>query len=180
MVKPHDMTALLQAWAEGDEGARDELMPLVYEDLRRIAENRMRREKNLLTIETTGLVHEAYLRLVDQARARWQNRGHFFSIAARVMRRILVERHRARHAQKRGDPDARIAIEDVDVPAGGAPLDLELLGHALDRLEQQDPDQARIVELRFFAGLTIEETADAVGVSPATVKREWTLARTWL
>jgi RNA polymerase sigma factor (TIGR02999 family) len=131
-------------------------------------------------MQATGLVHEAYLRLAGQTRTRWQSRAHFFAIAARVMRRILVEAYRARRAQKRGNPDARIALEDIDVAAPTPALDVESLNAALDVLDAQDPQQAKLVELRYFAGLTIEETAEALGSSPATVKREWALARAWL
>jgi RNA polymerase sigma factor (TIGR02999 family) len=175
------VTELLQSWAEGDEAARDALVPLVYAQLRKIAQKRLRRESDGATIQATGLVHEAFLRLVDQTRVRWQNRAHFFAIAARVMRRILVEQYRARNAAKRGGPAVvRVAIEDVDVARAPESFDLDVLNRALDRLARQDELHARIVELRYFGGLTLEETAEAVGVSPATVKREWALARAWL
>ncbi|HVQ26976.1 MAG TPA: ECF-type sigma factor [Planctomycetota bacterium] len=174
-----DVTGLLAAWSEGDQVARDAVVALVYAELRRIAKNRMRREGDAVTLQTTGLVHEAYLRLARQ-NAQWQNRAHFFAIAARVMRRVLVEGYRGRHAQKRGGLRARVALEEVDAAATPASLDLEALNGALDGLERQDRLQAHIVELRYFAGLTIEETAEAVHLSPATVKREWALARAWL
>jgi RNA polymerase sigma factor (TIGR02999 family) len=175
-----EVTELLAAWADGDEAARDMVVSLVYAELRRIAKNRMRREGDVMTIQTTALVHEAYLRLADQTRTRWQNRAHFYAIAARVMRRVLVEKHRRRHAWKRGGAHARVSIDRIEVAEEPAPLDLDLLNQALDRLEQLDPLQARIVELRFFAGLTVEETAEAVELSRATVNREWALARAWL
>jgi RNA polymerase sigma factor (TIGR02999 family) len=181
MPKPGDLTELLAAWSSGDDAARDEAVALVYAELRRIARNRMRREGDLVTVQTTGLVHEAYLRLAQQSSTRWQNRAHFFAIAARIMRRILVEAHRARHAQKRAEPGGvRVALEDVEVAAPEMSVDVAQLADALDRLERQDPRQATIVELRFFAGLTVEETAEAIELSPITVKREWALARAWL
>ena len=171
------MTELLRAWAEGDEAARDAAIELAYAELRRIAQNRILGEGDGVTIDATGLAHEAFMRLADQNRVQWQNRAQFFAIAARVMRRILVDRHRARNAQKRSA--SRVMVSDVDV-ATPVELDLELLNLALDRLALQDERQAQIVELRFFAGLTVEEAAEVVGVSPATLKREWALARAWL
>jgi RNA polymerase sigma factor (TIGR02999 family) len=175
-----DLTELLQAWVDGDPEARDAVIARVYDDLRRLAANRMRREGDSVTLQTTGLVHEAYLRLVEQDRTRWANRAHFFAIAAQVMRRILVERYRARHAQKRGGQAVRVSLADADVAGGEDRVDLEALEPALDRLARQDAQQARVVELRFFAGLTIEDTAEVLGLAPAAVKREWLLARAWL
>ena len=171
------MTELLQAWADGDEAARDAAVELAYAELRRIAQNRLLGEGDAVTIDATGLAHEAFMRLADQNRVQWQNRAQFFAIAARVMRRILVDRHRARTAQKR--TAARVVLSAADI-ATPVELDLELLNRALDRLSLQDPRQAQIIELRFFAGLTIEDAAEVVGVSPATLKREWALARAWL
>jgi RNA polymerase sigma factor (TIGR02999 family) len=179
-VKDPDVTQLLAAWSDGDEAARDAVVAMVYAELRRIARNRMRREGDAVTLQTTGLVHEAYLRLARQHATQWRNRAHFFAIAARVMRRVLVESYRGRHAQKRGGLRARVELDAIDAAATPVSLDLEALEAALDGLERQDELQARIVELRYFAGLTIEETAEAVGLSPATVKREWALARAWL
>ena len=172
-----DMTLLLRAWADGDESARDAAIELAYAELLRIAQNRMRGERDVYTIDATGLAHEAFMRLADQDRVEWQNRAQFFAIAARTMRRILVDRHRARKAQKR--TATCIVLSQVDA-VKPVELDLELLNRALDRLALQDPRQAQIVELRFFAGLTIEDTAEVVGISPASVKREWALARAWL
>ncbi|MEZ4363732.1 MAG: ECF-type sigma factor [Kofleriaceae bacterium] len=179
MAQPGDITQLLQAWAAGDEAARDAAIELAYPELRRIAQNRLRTEGDALTLDATGLAHEAYLRLAEQHQTRWENRAQFFAIVARVMRRILVDRHRARMAQKRAGGVARVAFSDVDLAMPEA-LDLDRLNDALDRLALQDARQAQIVELRFFAGLTIEEAGEAVGVSPATLKREWVLARAWL
>jgi RNA polymerase sigma factor (TIGR02999 family) len=173
------MNELLAAWAEGDLAARDAVISKVYAELKQMARRRMHKERDAVTMQTTGLVHEAYLRLAGQ-RGGWQNRAHFFAIAARVMRRILVESYRGRHAQKRGDPRARVPIDGLELAAPEAAADMEAVAQALDRLEQQDELQARIVELRFLAGLSIEETAEVVGLSPATVKREWALARAWL
>jgi RNA polymerase sigma factor (TIGR02999 family) len=174
-----EVTELLAAWSGGNEAAGDAVMELVYTELHQMARRRMRGERDLITMQATGLVHEAYLRLAGQ-RTGWQSRAHFFAIAARVMRRVLVEAYRARRAQKRGNPDARIALDDIDVAAPAPALDVESLNAALERLEEQDADSARLVELRYFAGLTIEETAEAMDLSPATVKRNWALARAWL
>jgi RNA polymerase sigma factor (TIGR02999 family) len=173
-----DITERLRAWADGDLDARDAAVELAYEELRRIAENRIRREAGVPSLDPTGLAHEAFLRLAEQRHVQWENRAQFFAIAARLMRRILVDRHRARHAQKRADPETRLTLSDVEAPAGS--IDLEQLDAALDRLATMDPRPAQIVELRFFAGLTVEEVAEVVGISTATVKREWAVARAWL
>jgi len=177
--QPGDITERLRAWAAGDVDARDAAVELVYGELRRIAQNRLRRERQVLTLDATGLAHEAFLRLAEQRHVLWENRAQFFAVAARMMRRILVDQHRARHAQKRGDGATMLTLSGVDVAAPDA-LDLALLDGALDRLALQDARQAQIVELRFFGGLSIEDAAEVVGVSPATVKREWALARAWL
>ncbi len=178
MSQPGDLTELLQAWSDGDAAARDAAIELAYAELRKIAHNRLRTEGDVQTLDATGLAHEAFVRLAAHDQVRWENRAQFFAIAARVMRRILVDRHRARHALKRG-AGTRVAMPDV-AAAGDPELDLDQLNDALDRLAVQDPRQARIVELRFFAGLTIEDAAEVVGLSPATLKREWALARAWL
>lgn len=160
----------------------DALLPIVYEELRRLAAAYLRRERPGQTLQPTGLVHEAYLRLRKDRPDRWQNRAHFCAIAAHAMRQILIERARARGAQKRGGARPRVTLQD-DVAGEDGPLsavDLLALDEALGRLAALDPEQARLVELRFFGGLTIEETADAMGLSPATVKRHWTVARAWL
>ena len=178
-----DITRLLHDWQRGDRGALDRLIPLVYSELHSIAARHMSREPRNGTLQTTGLVNEAYLRLVDQRDTAWQNRGHFFAIAAQAMRRILLDDARRRLRQKRGGAAVRVAIEEVSVTAPDTPVgavELLAIDSALRDLEQLDPDQARIVELRFFGGLTVDETSVALGVSPATVKREWAIAKGWL
>ena len=178
---PHEVTQLLVAWGNGDKAALDRLMPLVYEELRRLARHYMSRERPGHTLQTSALVNEAYLRLVDQAGMRWENRAHFFGIAARIMRQVLVDRARARHAAKRGGGDYKLDLTDIsDVPDQSRRLDLLALDRALDGLASFDQQQSRIVELKFFGGLSIEETAVVMGVSTATVKREWALAKSWL
>ena len=161
----------------------DALLPVVYEELRRLAAAYLRRERPGQTLQPTALVHEAYLRLMKDRPDRWQNRAHFCAIAAHSMRQILIERARARGAQKRGGAQPRVTLDEAIVAAGGGDspsVDLVALDDALQRLEALDPEQARLVELRFFGGLTIEETAEAMKISPATVKRHWTMARAWL
>jgi RNA polymerase sigma factor (TIGR02999 family) len=158
----------------------DSLLPLVYQELRRLAAAYIRREKPGQTLQPTALVHEAYLRLMKDRPDRWQNRAHFCAIAAHSMRQILIERARARQAQKRFGGQARVTLQDALVKGGEQSFDLLALDEAIERLAELDPAQARIVELRFFGGLTVEETADAMGISPATVKRHWTIARAWL
>jgi RNA polymerase sigma factor (TIGR02999 family) len=159
------------------------LLPAVYDELHRQAERAMRREHDAHTLQATALVNEAYLRLVDQSRVEWKNRAHFFGIAAQVMRRILVDHARSRLAGKRGAGAQRLTLDDEnvgapDAPAGG--VDVLDLHDALERLGAMDATQARVVELRYFSGLNIEETAEALAISPATVKREWSVARAWL
>ena len=176
----HDVTRLLVAWGNGDRAALDRLMPLVYEELRRLARHYMSRERPGHTLQTTALVNEAYLRLVDQEELRLENRAHFFGIAARLMREILVDHARSRQAAKRGGGQYRLSLTKVDRPASGPDMNLLALDEALGRLEALDPQKSRIVELRYFGGLGIEETAEVIGVSPATVKRDWKLARAWL
>jgi RNA polymerase sigma factor (TIGR02999 family) len=178
---PPDVTALLLSWSGGEAAAADRLIPVVYEELHRQAARAMRREGHSHTLQATALVHEAYLRLVDQQRVQWRNRGHFFGIAAEVMRRVLVDHARARDAAKRGGGAQRLTLGDaLGVPSDGADADVLALHEALERLALLDPDQARLVELRYFGGLNIEESAEALGVSPATVEREWAVARAWL
>lgn len=178
MTGPGDVTTLLLAWSEGDEAARSRLIDAVYDELRRLASRHLRRERTDHSLVATALVHEAYLKLVDQRRVRWQNRAHFFSVAARVMRRILVDHARSRGAAKRGG--VKVALEEID--PGAAPLDVDLLAldAALKKLGALDERQSRLVELRFFAGLTVDEAAAAMDVAPITVKRDWALARAWL
>jgi len=177
-----DVTGLLLAWGRGDQSAADRLVAAVYDELRRQADRAMRREGGAHTLQATALVHESYLRLVDQRQVEWRNRAHFFAIASTVMRRILVDHARARLTAKRGGGVVPITL--AGAAHGGAQetddVDLLALHEALERLAALDADQARLVELRYFGGLTIEETAEALGVSPATVKREWALARAWL
>ena len=176
--KTGSVSALLHAWGHGDRQARDDLLPLVYQALREQAARYLRRERRDHTLQPTALVHEAYLRLVGQDHVSWQNRAHFFAVAARVMRRVLVDHARAKRAQKR-DFGQRIALDEaVSFPAE-RDLDLLALEEALVSLEETDARQARIVELRFFGGLTIEETAHVLGVSETTVKREWDFAKAW-
>jgi RNA polymerase sigma factor (TIGR02999 family) len=173
---------LLDRAAKGDANAASRLMPLVYDELRRLAAGYLRRERPGQTLQATALVHEAYVRLVRPADQPWTGRTHFLAIAAVSMRQILVDRARRRHAAKRGGGAERITLDDAMLPSptSGSSVDLMALDRALDELAALDPQQARIVELRYFGGLTVEETAEVVGVSPATVKRHWTLARAFL
>jgi RNA polymerase sigma factor (TIGR02999 family) len=179
MTGDADVTALLVAWGDGDETARSRLMDAVYDELRRVARRHLRRERDEHSLAPTALVHEAYLRLVDQRRVRWQSRAHFFGIAAQLMRRILVDHARSRAAAKRGS-DRTVVLEGLEMET--APLDVDVLAldAALDRLAAVDARQSRLVELRFFAGLTVEETAAALDIAPITVKRDWAHARAWL
>jgi RNA polymerase sigma factor (TIGR02999 family) len=175
------ITHLLDAWSRGERQALDALLPLVYEELHRIAERYFRRESRSHTLQPTALVNEAYVRLVDQRRVSWQNRAHFFGVAASLMRRILVDHARSRQALKRGGGQAAVTLQ----PASGweeATADVELLDldAALDSLAAFDPRQARVTELRFFCDLDVDETAEVLGISTATVKREWRVARAWL
>jgi RNA polymerase sigma factor (TIGR02999 family) len=174
------VTDLLQAWSGGDTAALDRLVPIVYKELRRQAERFLRHESPGHTLQTTALVHEAYLRLVDQRQAHWQNRSQFFGVAAQLMRRILVDHARAHLAAKRGRPAVQVTLDEKVVETSGTDLDLLALDDALTKLAQLDSQQARVVELRYFTGLGIEEAARALRVSPATVKRELAIARAWL
>jgi RNA polymerase sigma-70 factor (ECF subfamily) len=177
------ITQLLHAWQAGDREALDQLMPLVYNELHVIAARHLAHEHRQGTLQATALVNEVYIKLVDQSRADWQNRAHFFAIAARLMRRILIDDARRRLREKHGGGLTQVAVEDADVavPASAVDvIDVLQLDRALQELEQLDPEQARIVELRFFGGLTVEETAVVAGTSPATVKREWAMAKGWL
>jgi len=176
------VTQLLEAWRNGDARAADQLVPLVYAHLRRIAAVKMQREQGGHTLQPTALVHEAWLRLTQQHDSGWQNRAQFFAIAAQAMRRILVDHARKRQAAKRGDGEAPVDLDDVSrVLAVRLPDErLVALDDALQELARLDERQAQIVELRFFAGLSVEETAGVFGVSPTTIKREWATARAWL
>jgi RNA polymerase sigma factor (TIGR02999 family) len=176
---PKSVTQLLADWSKGDQEALDGLMPLVYDELRRLAASYMRRERPDHTLQSTALVHEAYLRLVDQRSVKWQNRTHFFGVAAQLIRRLLVDHARTHQAAKRGAAYKLSLDEAIDVPEQ-RDVSLLALDDALNTLAAMDPQQSRIVELRFFGGLSIEETAEVVGISPATVKRDWTLAKAWL
>jgi RNA polymerase sigma-70 factor (ECF subfamily) len=166
--------------SEDNRQSLDSLLPVVYQELRRLAAGYIRHEKPGQTLQPTALVHEAYLRLLKDRPDRWQNRAHFCAIAAHSMRQILIERARARNAQKRWGEKARITLDESLMGSGEQSVNLLALDEALERLAGLDPEQARIVELRFFGGLTVDETADALSVSPATVKRHWTIARAWL
>ena len=177
-IPERDITGLLKDWSGGDREALERLMPVVYGELRRLAASYLRSERPDHTLQPTALVHEAYMRLSDQRSVEWANRSHFFHIAARIMRRILVDHARRRRAAKRDAASFRVTLADAEA-ADRAP-ELIALDTALSGLEKLDPQQARIVELRFFGGLTVEETAEATGVSTATVKREWRTARAWL
>ena len=174
-----DITQLLLAWERGDEAARDELIPLVYDALRRIARHHLRGERAGHTLQTTALINEAYLKLVEQS-VSWQSREHFFGIAARLMRQILVDYARARQRLKRGGNQQQISLKFADETANEQAADLLALNDALETLAEVDPQKSRIVELRFFGGLTIEETAQVMGISTPSVERGWRAARAWL
>jgi len=178
--EPEEVTDLLIAWREGDQAALDKLMPLVYEELRRLAHRRRWRERQDHTLQTTALVHEAYLRLIDQRDAQWQNRAHFYAIAAQMMRRILVDNARARNYQKRGGGAQQVTLGEALEVSDNRAAEVVALDDALEALAAFDPRKSRMIELRFFGGLSIEETAEVLGVSPGTVMRDWTLAKTWL
>lgn len=176
-----EVTQLLADWQSGDQQALEVLMPLVYKELHRLADHYLRRERVGHTLQATALINEAYLRIIKQDEVNWQNRAHFFGVAAQMMRRILVDHARSHLYAKRGGGAQKLTInEAIDVPQQERDLDLVALDDALQRLEQIDPQQSKIIELRFFGGLTIEETAEVLGISPATIKREWNWAKAWL
>jgi RNA polymerase sigma factor (TIGR02999 family) len=177
---PQQVTQLLVAWGDGDQAARDELMPLVYEELRRLAHQCLRRERPGHTLQTSALLNEAYLRLVDQKNIHWQDRSHFFGIAARLMRQVLVDYARKRRYAKRGGDARRVSLDEAMIASEERAADVVALDDALKSLAEIDPRQSQIVELRFFGGLSIEETAEVLAVSPGTVMRDWTLAKAWL
>ena len=177
---PGQVTALLRAWGGGDTTARDRLMPLVYAELRKMARRHMARERPGHTIQTTALVHELYLRLVDQERVRWQDRAHFFAIAAQLMRRILVDHARKRLNIKRGGKVDMVPLEAAGEVFAKRAAEVVAIDDAVKTLSAVDERKGRIVELRFFGGLSIEETADVLGVSAGTIMRDWTLAKAWL
>jgi RNA polymerase sigma factor (TIGR02999 family) len=174
----HHVTELLHHWSNGDQGALDELLPIIYGELRKVAHQYLHREHAEQTLQTTALVNEAYLKLIDQRSVNWQNRAHFFAIAAQAMRRILIDNARKRRAAKR--EGEKISLDDVAVISSDRSEHFLALDEALQKLEELDSQQSKIVELRYFGGLTIEETAEAMNLSPATVKREWAMARAWL
>jgi RNA polymerase sigma factor (TIGR02999 family) len=177
---PQNVTQLLIDWSKGDKEALDNLVPLVYEELRRQAARYLRHERAGHTLQTTALIHEAYLRLVDQRNVHWQNRAHFFGIAAQMMRRILVDHARTKKRAKRGGSDIRVSFSEATLKAPDQDLDIVALDEALEHLAEIDEQQSKIVELRFFSGLTVEESAEVLGFSPATVKRDWSMAKAWL
>ena len=177
---PNGITELLGRWSRGDEEALDQLMPLVYGELRRLAGAYLRRERQQHTLQPTALVNEAYLKLVRQRNMPWQNRAQFFGVAAQLMRRILVDHARANYASKRGGHQVYVSLKNVGPSETQVEADVLALHDVLNRLAEIDPDQTRIVELRFFGGLTIEETAEVMQISHSTVEREWKLAKAWL
>ena len=174
------ITQLLVAWSDGKAEVIDELLPLVYSELRRLASRYLRHERTGHTLQPTALVHEAYMRLVDQRKVRWRSRAHFFGISAQIMRRILVDHARAHRAEKRGAGWEHVPLVEDRLPSGADDVDVVALDEALNGLATVDPQQARIVELRYFGGLTIEEVAEVTRISAATVVREWTMAKAWL
>ena len=182
MPKPsrEEVTDLLNDWSNGDQEALNRLMPLVYDELRRLASRHLRHERVGHTLQTTALVHEAYLKLVDQKKANWQNRVQFFATAAKVMRHVLVDYARSRKAVKRGGDYCRLSLDEAAISSEEKDADLLVLNEVLDKLATIDPQQCRVVELRVFGGLTVEETAEALGISSRTVKREWSMAKAWL
>src|SRR5687767_5522866 len=177
---PHEVTQLLLDWNEGNDDALESLMPLVYKELRRLAHQYLRKERAGHTMLTTDLVHEAYLRLVDQKRVRWQNRAHFFGIAANLMRRILVDHARGKRRVKRGAGAQRVSLNEATVKSRQSEVDILAIDEALTKLAQLDERKARVVELRFFGGLEVEEAAEFLKLSPVTVSRDWKMAKAWL
>jgi RNA polymerase sigma factor (TIGR02999 family) len=174
-----DVSALLRAWSDGDQGALKRLTPIVYDELHRLARRYMRRERPGHSLQTTALVNEAYMRLVDYERMQWKNRAHFFAVSAQLMRRILVE-HARRHNLKRGGGVPHVSLDEAVVVGGDRDVDLLALDEAMNALARLDPRKVRVVEMRFFGGLDVEETAEVLKVSPVTVKRDWRAARAWL
>ena len=177
---PHEMTELLVAWSEGDRQALDRLLPLVEEELHRLAHRYMKRERGGHTLQTTALVNEAYLRLIDQRAVRWQNRAHFFAIAAELMRRILIDHARKQAYQKRGGGARNLPLDEAAVLTDERAVELVALDEALQILAKVDERKVRVIELRYFGGLSVEEVAEVLSVHPDTVTREWRRARAWL
>jgi len=179
-TSPREVTQLLVAWSEGDKVALEQLMPLVYDELHRLAHRYMGRERPGHTLQTSELVNEAYLRLIDQREVHWQNRAHFFAICAQLMRRILVDHARSRTSAKRGGGAPQVSLAEVAIVSDERAAEVVALDNALLNLAAIDERKSQIVELRFFGGLSIEETAEVLAVSPGTVMRDWTLAKAWL
>jgi len=179
-TSPDQVTQLLVRWRSGDRLALDALMPMVYDELRRLAHYYLQRERSDHTLQSTALVHEAYMRMLGQKLPDWQNRAHFFGVAARLMRQILVEYARGHQAAKRGGDACKVTLDEGSLVPQKTDVDVILLDDALQDLAKLDEQQSRIVELRFFAGLSIDDTSEVLGISPATVAREWTTARIWL
>lgn len=177
---PEEVSQLLQDWSNGDQAALDKVMPVVYQELHRMAHHYMRKERAGHTLQTTALVNEAYMRLAAYKRMRWQSRVHFFAVAAQVMRRILVEQARSKKFAKRGGGAQQISLDETAIVSAGRSAEVIAVDEALTDLESWDPRKGRIVELRFFGGLSIEETAEALKISPTTVQREWRSAKAWL
>jgi RNA polymerase sigma factor (TIGR02999 family) len=180
LADPHEVTQILQEWNDGSTEAPARLMSLVYAELRRLALSYLRREREAHTLQPTALVHEAYLRLVDQTQVTWENRAHFFGIAAQLMRRVLVDHARAHLAEKRGGSGIKLQLDEARFMPEEKGDDLLALDEALERLSQTDPRMSRVVELRFFGGLSEPEAADVLGVSERTVRRDWRMAKLWL
>ena len=179
-IPANDLTQLLVSWSEGNKDALDKLVPLVYAELRRIARRYMGRESPGHTLQTSALINEAYVKLVDRRNVQWQNRAHFFAVSAQVMRHILIDHARSRHYAKRGAGARKISLDETAVLSDQRAADLVALDDALNALAQIDPRKSRIIELRFFGGLSIEETAEIMKIAPVTVTREWRAARAWL
>jgi RNA polymerase sigma-70 factor, ECF subfamily len=175
-----DVTLLLSALTRGDEGAASKLIPVVYDELRRLAASYMRRERVDHTLQATALVHEAYLKLVEQRSVNWQSRAHFFGVAAQLMRRILIDHARGHSRQKRGGDEKKVSLDEAFVFSEQLADELLAVDDSLNQLAKIDPRQAKIVEMRFFGGLSVEEAAEALGVSPKTVKRDWSVAKAWM
>jgi len=179
-VPPAEVTELLRRWSGGDVAARESLVPLVYDELRRLARYYLASQRSDHTLQSTAIVHEAYLRLAGRDNVHWENRSHFFAVAAQLMRRILVDHARKRNAAKRGGAHLTLLVDETVEPSSQRELDLIALDDALKALAELDERQSRIVELRFFGGLSIDDTSRILDISPATVKREWSTARAWL
>ena len=180
-VSPRDITQMLKEWSDGKDAILDQLLPLVYAELRRQAARHLRRERQDHTLQTTALIHEAYLKLVGQRNVKWESRTHFFAIASQAMRRVLVDYARARKRAKRGGDDIRLSLAAAEqIASNQKPVDLIALDEALTRLAAIDEQQSRVVELRYFSGLSLEETAMILNISRATAAREWNMARAWL